>query len=440
MWSFCLSLTARPDRALDVTIERLGGRGDGIATTPAGPVYVPNALPGEEVLVRLGKPRAEGLAARVVERRTDSADRIEPVCKHFGRCGGCAIQHLAQPAYAVWKRDLLLEILARRGFDDASIVADLVLCPPQRRRVRFAAIGRKGVAVLGFNARGSNQVIDLEMCSTADPRIVAILPALREALGDVLTPKMACDVEIVAAESGLDLLLVSRVSMNGKRRQRLIDFAGQHGVARVAFQQDERFQPETIIQFEAPIVRFGETSVPFPPGAFLQPSAAGEQALREAVQLLIPPGSMRVVELFSGCGAFGLPLAAAGFRVAAYEAEEAMIQALGLAAGRAGLGGRVTGHVRDLVRQPLRPEELEGADVILLDPPRNGAADQVEQIADSAVPAVVYVSCNPASFARDAAVLADGGYVLRQVIPVDQFVYTPHLELVALFQQGDATA
>jgi 23S rRNA (uracil1939-C5)-methyltransferase len=435
-----LSLTARPDRALEVTIDRLGGRGDGIAETPAGPVYVPNALPGEDILVRLGKARAEGMAGKVVERRSDSADRVDPTCRHFGRCGGCATQHIGQSAYAAWKRDLLLEALARRGFEDPSIVADIVLCPPERRRLRFAAIGRKGDAVLGFNARGSNQVIDLEMCSIAEPRIVAVLPALREALGDVLTPKMTCDVEIVAAENGLDILLVSRVSMNGKRRQRLIDFAGEHGVVRVGFQGDERFPPETIIQFEAPVVHFGATSMPFPSGAFLQPSAAGEKALREAVQLLIPPGAMRIVELFSGCGAFGIPLAAAGFRVAAYEAEEPMIYAMGQVAGRADLGGRISGRVRDLARQPVRPEEMDGVDLVLLDPPRNGATAQIEQIADSDVPAVVYVSCNPASFARDAGTLADSGYTLRQVIPVDQFVHTAHLELVALFQREAAGA
>ncbi len=435
-----MSLTARPDRALEVTIDRLGGRGDGIAETPAGPVYVPNALPGEDILVRLGKARAEGMAGKVVERRSDSADRVDPTCRHFGRCGGCATQHIGQSAYAAWKRDLLLEALARRGFEDPSIVADIVLCPPERRRLRFAAIGRKGDAVLGFNARGSNQVIDLEMCSIAEPRIVAVLPALREALGDVLTPKMTCDVEIVAAENGLDILLVSRVSMNGKRRQRLIDFAGEHGVVRVGFQGDERFPPETIIQFEAPVVHFGATSMPFPSGAFLQPSAAGEKALREAVQLLIPPGAMRIVELFSGCGAFGIPLAAAGFRVAAYEAEEPMIYAMGQVAGRADLGGRISGRVRDLARQPVRPEEMDGVDLVLLDPPRNGATAQIEQIADSDVPAVVYVSCNPASFARDAGTLADSGYTLRQVIPVDQFVHTAHLELVALFQREAAGA
>ncbi|MCA8927477.1 MAG: class I SAM-dependent RNA methyltransferase [Alphaproteobacteria bacterium] len=430
-----MSRTARPDRALEVTIERLGGRGDGIAETPEGPVFVPNALPGEQVLVRLGKPRAEGMAASVVERRSESADRVAPACRHFGRCGGCQAQHLASPAYAAWKRDLLLDVLARRGFDDAGLVADLVLCPPERRRLRFAAIGRREGAVLGFNARNSNQVIDLAECPVADPRIAALLAPLREALGDILPPKMACDAEVVATDDCLDLLLLSRVSLNGKRRERLIAFAGEHGIGRVSFQQDERFPPEVVVQFTPPLARFGETAVAFPPGAFLQPSAAGEQALREAVQVLVPPGTLRVIELYAGCGAFGLPLAAAGFRVTAYEGEAAAIQALNQAAGRASLGGRITGHVRDLARQPLRADEMRGADLVLLDPPRSGASAQAAQTAESGVPSVVYVSCNPASFARDAGVLAGGGYELRQVIPVDQFVWTPHLELVALFQR-----
>ncbi len=415
-----------------MVIDRLGARGDGIAETEAGPVFVPNALPGERTLVRLGKPRGDGFVAKPVERLSASADRAEPPCPHFGQCGGCAVQHLTEQAYAEWKRGLLLEALQRRGLP-TDVVGDLVLCEPERRRLRFAAVGRRGSAVLGFNRRESNQIIDLSTCSVAVPAIVAKLEPLRALLGQLLKPKQSCDVEIVAAENGLDLLLVGRINLSTPVRMLLVDFAGAEGFTRLSLQKDERSEPEVVVEFDAPQVRFGDIPAHPPPGAFLQPSQDGERALRQAVQELMPPGTGKVVELYAGCGAFGLPLAAAGFRVAAYEGAVDMVKALTQAAGRNGFGGRISGHVRDLVRQPLRPTELAGMDLVLLDPPRGGAAAQVELLCESQVPAIVYVSCNPASFARDGAMLAEAGFELAHVTPVDQFVYTPHLEVVGLF-------
>lgn len=424
--------TARPDRAAEVVIDRLGARGDGIAETAAGRVFVPNALPGERTLVRLDKPRGDGFAAKPVERLSASADRVEPPCPHFGQCGGCAVQHMAEHAYAEWKRGLLVEALQRRGLP-TEVIGDLVLCEPERRRLRFAAVGRQGSAVLGFNRRESNQIIDLTTCSVAVPIIAAKLEPLRALLGQLLKPKQLCDVEILAAENGLDLLLVGRINLSTQTRMLLVEFAGAAGFTRLSLQKDERSEPEVVVEFDAPQVCFGDVPAHPPPGAFLQPSQDGEQALRQAVQALIPPGTGKIVELYAGCGAFGLPLAAAGFRVAAYEGDADMVKTLSQAAGRNGLGGRVSGQVRDLVRQPLRPNELADIDLVLLDPPRNGAAAQIELLAESSVPAIIYVSCNPASFARDGAMLAEAGFVLAHVTPVDQFVYTPHLEVVGLF-------
>lgn len=426
------SKTARPDRAAEVTIERLGGRGDGIAQTEAGPVFVPDALPGERVLVRLGKPRAEGFAARVVERMSDAPERVEASCPHFGHCGGCATQHLARDAYAVWKRGLLLEALERKHLP-VDVVGEMVLCRPERRRLRFAAVGRTGSVVLGFNQRGSNQIIDLKTCTIAEPAIRDILPAIRDLLKDMLKPKQLCDVELLVADNGLDMLLAGKINLSAPRRMALVDFAGKHGFTRISLQKDEWSEPEVVVQFDMPEVRFESVPSHPPPGAFLQPSAAGETALRHAVQQLIPPGTMHITELYAGCGAFGLPLAAAGFRVAAYEGNEFMVRSMTQAAGRNSLGGRISGHVRDLVRQPLMPGELAETDLVLLDPPRNGAGIQIELLADSNVKAIIYVSCSPASFARDGAELVEAGFELTHVTPVDQFVHTPHLELVGLF-------
>ena len=426
------SKTARPDRAAEVTIERLGGRGDGIAQTEAGPVFVPDALPGEQMLVRLGKPRSEGFAARVVERKTDSPNRVEAPCPHFGLCGGCATQHLAQNVYAEWKRGLLLEALERKDLP-TDVVGDLVLCPPERRRLRFAAVGRTGSAVLGFNQRGSNQIIDLTTCTIADPAIRNLLQPIRELLAGMLKPKQLCDVELVAAENGPDMLLAGKINLSAPRRTALVDFAGQHGLSRISLQKDQWSEPEVIVQFDMPEVHFDKVPANPPPGAFLQPSAAGELALRQAVQQMIPPGTMHITELYAGCGAFGLPLAAAGYRVAAFEGNEFMVRSMTQTAGRNSLGGRISGQVRDLVRQPLMPGELAETDLVLLDPPRNGAGIQIELLADSKVNAIIYVSCSPASFARDGAELAEAGFALTHITPIDQFVHTPHLELVGLF-------
>lgn len=428
--------TARPDRAAEVVIERLGGRGDGIAQTEAGPLFVPDALPGERVLVRVGKPRGDGFTARVVERLETAAGRVDAPCLHFGQCGGCAVQHLAEEAYAAWKSGLLLEALERRSLP-VDVVGDLVVCEAARRRLRFAAVGRRDAAVLGFNRRESNQIIDLTACVVADHAIAAKLEPLRALLAGMLKPKQLCDVEILAAENGLDLLLAGKINLNARNRMALVDFAGAEGFTRVSLQKDERFEAEVVVEFDAPEIRFGDVPAHPPPGAFLQPSSDGEQALRQAVQALLPPGSLKITELYAGCGAFGLPLAAAGFRVDAYEGDAAMVKTLTQAAGRNSLGGRISGRTRDLVRQPLRPAELKGADVVLLDPPRNGAAAQVALLAESEVPAIVYVSCNPATFARDGAVLAEAGFELAHVTPFDQFVYTPHLEVVGLFLRRD---
>lgn len=426
------SKTARPDRAAEVVIERLGGRGDGIASTDAGPLFVQNALPGERLLVRVGKPRGEGFTAKAVELLESAADRVEPPCPHFNQCGGCAVQHLAEAPYAEWKRGLLLEALERRGLP-LDVVGDLILCEPGRRRLRFAAVGRRDSAVLGFNRRESNQIVELSTCSVADPAIVAKLAPLKDLLAKLLKPKQLCDVEILAAENGLDLLLVGKINLNGRNRMLMVDFAGAEGFTRVSLQADERFPPEVVVEFDAPQIHFGSVPAHPPPGAFLQPSADGEQTLRQAVQALIPPGTLKISELYAGCGAFGLPLASAGFRITAYEGDEAMVRSMTQAAGRNALGGRIAGRVRDLVRQPVRPVELADCDLVLLDPPRNGAAAQVELLAESRVPAIIYVSCNPATFVRDAAMLVEAGYDLTRVTPVDQFVHTPHLEVVGLF-------
>ena len=425
------SKTARPDRAAEVTIERLGGRGDGVTTTDAGQVFVPNALPGERMLVRLGKPRGEGFSASVVERITSSDDRIEAPCPHFSKCGGCATQHVATDVYADWKRGLLIEALERKHLP-TDVVGEMVQCAPARRRLRFATVGRRDSAVLGFNTRSSNQIIDLTTCTIADPAILKLLEPLRALLAGMLKPKQACDVEMMAADNGVDMMIVGRINLDSGRRIALAEFAGLYGLSRISLQKDDRAEPEIVVQFDAPEIRFGETAAHPTPGAFLQPSLEGETALRLAVQELMPPDSLRVTELYSGCGALGIPLAAAGYRVSAYEGDAEMVRVMTQAAGRSALGGRISGTMRDLVRQPLQGKELDECDVLLLDPPRNGAAAQIELLAESNVPAIIYVSCNPASFARDAAVLAEGGYELMHVVPVDQFVHTPHLELVAL--------
>lgn len=419
---------------MDVSIDRLGARGDGIADTADGPVYVPFALPGETVSVRLGKSRGDGRAAALRDVLTPSADRQSAACRHFGpgesACGGCAAQHMAPPAYASWKRDTVIAALARHRID-AEVLPLVTVPPASRRRVRLAFRNLAGGLVLGFRGGRSDRIVDIAECPVAMPEIVALIPRLRDFLAGRVERG---EVAVTHTRDGADVVVFSRREPDLDLRMDAPAFCGDAGIARLAWSTGDASlnaePPEPVIVLKTPRVTFGGTTVNLPSDSFLQPTVEGEGALRRFVLDAVGDAAT-VADLYAGCGAFALPLAEAGKTVTAFEGIAAQTAAIRTAA--AGLA--IAAETRDLARQPLRAEEFAAYDAVVLDPPRAGADAQVELLAAGDVPRIVYVSCNPATFARDARVLIDGGYALDSVQPVDQFLWSSHVELASVFRR-----
>lgn len=418
------------DELVEVTVERIGDQGDGIAETPQGRLYIPSTVTGDRVRVRPLRPKGDGFAAECVALLAEGPGRQAPPCAHFGRCGGCSLQHLADEAYAGWKRERLIRALGRAGFADV-VPAPLVRSPPStRRRARFAVrrLRGKGV-VVGFNVRDGHTIVDVQACPVLEPRIFALLAPLRPLMTELLAPAQAAEVTATVLAGGFDVLLENGAAPDRATRERLARFAADSDIARLSWRRPGASVTEPLVQHAPVGATFAGRFVAVPPGGFLQATAAGEAALVAAVRHGV--GSARTVaDLFCGSGTFTFPLHAAGARVHAVDADPASVQALADAARGV---AKISSEARDLFRRPLSPAELERFDAVVLDPPRAGALAQVRELARARVPVVVYVSCNPASFARDARTLREGGFTLRHVTPVDQFLWSAHLELAAVF-------
>lgn len=421
---------AKPDIALD--IEAVGARGDGLASFDGERLYVPGTLAGERVRVRLSRQPKKGLQARLVAIETPSHHRVAPPCRHFGDCGGCALQHMDEDSYRTWKLDLLLAALARQEVGHPEPEPLTVSPPGSRRRADLTALRRRGDVLLGFNARGSHRIFDLEECPVMRPSLVALVPPLRDLLSTVLDEGVRADVILTETASGIELVLVGTMELGRNRRERLVAFADDHDLARVARGHPRQSGYEPIVERRPVQMNFGGIPVSLPPAAFLQATAEGEVALSRVVEKAAR-GTRRIADLYAGAGTFTFPLAAGGAQVHAVEGGRALVRALKAAADASRLN-RVTTEERDLDRRPLGPDQLDRYDLVVFDPPRAGARAQVERLVESAVPRIVAVSCNPASFARDAAFLQAGGYDMTRLVPVDQFLWSPHLELAAVFE------
>ncbi|MGE5477669.1 MAG: class I SAM-dependent RNA methyltransferase [Bacteroidales bacterium] len=418
-----------PARSVEVEIEEIGARGDGVARLGGELVFVPFTVPGDRVVARVEGRRGEGLAAALIEVVQPGPGRAEPPCPHFSRCGGCALQHVDDAVYAEWKRGLLVTQLARAGLGDVP-VGPLVRVPPgSRRRAAFAFTRRKGACVLGFNARASHAVIDVERCLLLEAPLAAVLPPLRAMLADIVADGEDGDVVVTLTENGLDVLVEADARLDLFDRERLAAFADGQDLARLSWRRPGAGFIDPIARRRPALVRFAGIGVEPVPGGFLQPTKGGELAIAEAVVAAIG-GAETVADLYSGCGSFTFPLATGGRVVHAVEGEDAPIRALEAAANAHGL--RITAEVRDLARRPLLAPELKKFQAVVFDPPRAGASSQAEQLALAGPGLVVAVSCNPATLARDLRILRDGGYAVDAVTPIDQFPFSAHLEAVAV--------
>lgn len=349
---------------------------------------------------------------------------MSALCRHFGSCGGCATQALPEAEYRALKRDTVVRALARQGL--VAAVSEIVQVPPgTRRRCVFKIAKRSGAVLVGFHARASHDIVDMRECRVLTPGLSALVPRLRAIMTDVLRENETAELHATEADNGFDLAFRWKRGPNSALVARFAAWAEHGGVARITAGKD------ILVEFAAPELRIGKATVPLPPGAFLQPTRAGEALLQARVVEALA-GAKAVADLFAGCGTFTFALAERA-KVRAVEQEEAMLGALTAASRATGGLKPVTAERRDLFKNPLHAKELAAFDGVSLDPPRAGAAAQIAQLAKSKVRRIAYVSCNAESFAGDARVLVEAGYAMSPVIPVDQFLWSEHIELVADF-------
>ncbi|CDZ65650.1 class I SAM-dependent RNA methyltransferase [Neorhizobium galegae] len=409
-----------------VTINRLGAQGHGIANGEDGPVYVPYALPGETLAIA-----RNGDHGTVMSTSNPSPDRVTPPCRHFGpdsdACGGCSLQHLADAPYHAFKRNLVVEALKSKGLTPE--VGELVIAHPgERRRVVFSARRTEKELLLGFNRAETNHIVSIVECPIASPGIVARLEAIRAVGKALATGSDTFRIAVLETLAGLDLAAEGLKPLDDKQRRLVTETVlALKNIARVSA------NGEIVIELQKPLVDFGGVKVSPPPGAFTQATKPAEDAMAELVLSHVGKAK-RVIDLFAGSGTFSLRLARIA-KVHAVEGDEKSVKALDHAARNTQGLKPVSVEKRDLFRRPMMVSELKNYDAVVFDPPRAGAEVQMKELVRSGVKTVVAVSCNPLTLARDLRILVDGGYQIKAVTPIDQFLWSPHVEAVALLQK-----
>lgn len=429
----------RVGREVTVRIESLGGHGDGIAVVDGMTLFVPMTVPGDRVVARITAIDKDRVRARAVELLEASDERVEPTCSYFGPCGGCSAQHLSDDLYHRWKRDGLVRLLERNGFDTACVQPMAAGRGAERRRVTWKLRAPRNRAILGYFEAGTHHIVDIDHCPLVVSELEALIEPVKTFIGTYDDPTALREVQATRCEGGVDLLFRLEREPGAMALQDFASFADQQDLARVSWVGIKaRTAPEIVVERRPVKIRCGGVLVDLPPGGFAQASDSGHAALERGVMEALGPIARlagRIADLYSGAGTFTFPMVEAGARVHAVEGDGVALDALGRAANAHNLADAVTMERRDLARWPLTAEELSAFDGIVFDPPRGGAKAQAAEIAQSSVPVVVAVSCNPVTFARDARLLADGGYRLDSVTPVDQFHWSRHLELVAVFRK-----
>jgi 23S rRNA (uracil1939-C5)-methyltransferase len=406
-------------------IDHVGHRGDGVALARGETIYVPYTLGGETVEVEEvhGHPDRR----RLLAVDAPSPERIAPFCPHFGVCGGCAIQHWEVDRYHAWKHNLVVETLKQAKLDvEVSPLVD-AHGAGRRRITLHARLGTHDVLKVGFTAANSHDVIPVDRCPILDPALSGALEAAW-ALAEPLTRLgKPLDIQVTATNNGLDIDVRGSGPLASAMIATLSAIAEKHRLARLTR------HGELVLMRSAPTVTIGPAQVTLPPGSFLQATTAGEEALAALVEKH-SGRAKHIADLFCGVGPFALRLARRA-RIAAFDSDAGAVASLQKAATATSGLKPVKAETRDLFRRPLVPSELRDYDAVVFDPPLQGAQAQCERLAASKVPIVIAVSCNAATFARDAKILVDGGYRLEGVTPVDQFRHTPHVELVARFSR-----
>lgn len=418
---------------VEVTIARVGGRGDGLAEWQGHRLYIPQTLTGDRLMVKFGTHRGDGWEGVPVSLLEEGQGRAEPPCTHFGSCGGCVAQHMDDATYDAWKRDALATVLSRSGLLGGGVTLHQTARTPAggRRRAVMNAIRRGNRVWLGFNEAHSHRLVDLSACAVLAPPLLALVAPLRQALAPLLADGQSLDVALTLLDDGVDVVLEGLSPPNLRALEHLAEFAAAQDLARLSWRAREGQAAEPIALRRTGLLGFGPVSVSPAPGAFLQASKQGESALVAATLAGVGEAE-NVADLFAGSGTFTFPLAQKA-KVHAVEGDPVAFNSL--MGGARQMGGKVTAERRDLFRDPLTPYDLNRFQALVFDPPRAGAQAQAAEIASSTVARVVAVSCNPVSFARDAELLIKGGYQLTDIWPVDQFLWSAHMELVGWFRR-----
>jgi 23S rRNA (uracil1939-C5)-methyltransferase len=405
------------EKIITLVIEKLAGLGDGVGHHEGRRIFVAYTLPGDVVRARIVHETKEAIHAALEEIVTPGPGRIAPVCRHFSDCGGCDLQHVRDDIYADFKWQMAREAVRKAGFDPASVTPILRMPPASRRRVDLGV--RDGR--LGYFVQGSHRLVDMEECKVVEPALEAMLLRLKPEL--VKLPGLEA-VQINGVDEGYDVLLCGE----GPSQQWRI--SEDKDARRVSVY--ENGLPRVLHQSGPVTVTLGGVKIEVPPRAFLQASREAQTTMTQQVLAMAGQGG-RVLDLFAGVGTYSFPLAAQGGEVTAVEGNAAMVKAMRKAVQGQGTKMRIKAVQRDLFRRPFGDGELNGYDVVVINPPHPGAKEQSAALARAKVKKLVMISCNPATFARDARLLKEGGYALQKALPIDQFIYSSHLEILAEF-------
>jgi 23S rRNA (uracil1939-C5)-methyltransferase len=422
-----------------VEIKGLEPRGDGVAYLEDGrSVYVPRSAVGDKLRVKVHENKQGILRGSILEEIELGADRAEPPCPYFKSCGGCQLQHISEQSYRTWKLGLVQEALRIRRVVPEEILDPIFVPAHSRRRTSWAVkMHSNGHVDIGYNQQRTHSITPINDCTILCPELNDMLTSIIPYLKRLLRNGRNASIFAQRSDTQTEILITGdlaskRGEMDLKIMEAISDLAQDLDIARISWRAKDTHTARVMLERESFIKQYGRLTAPLPPGTFMQPTAQGEQALVKAVmgavEAHITKKKPRFADLFAGSGCFSGHLSGRG-SVDAFEFSEDAIQTLSKAVG--GLG--IQAHERNLFERPLSVKELASYDAVIFDPPRAGAKEQAAELAQSKVPLVVAISCNPRSFARDAALLTEGGYRLRSLQCVDQFVYSSHVEVIGVF-------
>lgn len=408
-----------------VNITDLAGLGDGVGYVDGQKIFVPYTLPGDTIKARITKTGKEYSQAELITLLSPAPTRQTPPCKHFYTCGGCSLQHMAQENYIAFKHDILVQAVARAGLDTNAIAPLIYIGPTSRRRAVFKV--EKGR--IGYYQAKSHILVAIEECPILETPLETLIPHLNRLVKNISRPHAIDEITLSLSDTGIEVIINSKDMATLADLETLAEFAKVQDLAGVSWQSGREVTPVAECRTSEMVV--GAVRIAIPSGSFQQATKAGQAAItREIIAATEKAGS--VLDLYAGCGGYSFAMADYT-KVHAVEGDEVMTATITQTAKKYGLTAKLGAETRDLVKRPFLPNELKKYDAVVINPPRNGAKAQVEQLAKSNVGIIAMVSCNPVTFSTDARILASGGYHLKRAVPIDQFIWNQHLELVAIF-------